>query len=237
MKRYLLGGNGFSPFNFYCGWKEKKILEDLRAGVVTLTKKEILSIPNRDAYLDVYVLLVREGYAAPLDNSPLFTRCLHYLCSTRITINDLQNFARADHTPRLLPMIQKYLLEASDKTFQQFLLFAPIYARTLESKVQFLIQFIPTLLDSKGAKELSWWSHEELDKIRIMYEMILGKEHPLTKCLVQRWLLDLKELYKTEKAIQRIQMNQYKEELMMNRWHPDRVMKFYEDHDIEFDDM
>ena len=55
------------------------------------------------------------------------------------------------------------------------------------------------------------------------YEVELGEGHPLTRALVGRWLLDLKELYVAEKAIQKIKMDACKEELMMNRWHPRRV--------------
>jgi hypothetical protein len=237
MKRYLLGGYGYSAFNYWCVWKEKKILEDLSTGAVRLTKSNISSIPNKDSQLDAYILLIVNGYASPLDNPALLLRSLRYFCSTRITMEELQNFARANHTARLLPLIQKYIICASDETFREFLMFAPLYAQTTEVKARFLMNFIPTLLDSTGAKQLSWWSYDDLDKIRIHYEKVLGKEHSLTQCLVSRWLLDLKELYRTEKAIQKIQMDQCKEEIMMNRWHPDRVTKMYEEYGIEIDDM
>lgn len=237
VKRHLLGGDGFSSFSFWSPSKEAKILSDLRNGVVRLTKKDVLSIPNNDRHLDAYVLLVMNGVASPLDNTSLFVRSLHYFCSTRIVMQELHNFARPNHTPRLLGIIKTSVIESSDKTLREFLMFAPIFARSLESKTRFLIDFIPSLLDSRAAKELSWWSHEALDKIRIYYEKVVGADHALTRCLVSRWLLDLKELYATEKAIQKIQMNQCKEELMQNRWHPDRLIHYYEHHGIESDDM
>ena len=64
-----------------------------------------------------------------------------------------------------------------------------------------------------------------MDVLRSFYIEKLTDDHPLTKMLVQRWLPDLKELYQAEKAIQKIKMDQCKEELMMNRWHPNRVEK------------
>ena len=152
-------------------------------------------------------------------------------------MQELHNFARANHTPRLLPMIKTSVIEFSDKTFREFLMFAAIFGRGSEQKTQFLIDVIPSLLDGRGAKELSWWSRDALDAIRIYYEKVLGADHALTRCLVSRWLLDLKELYGTEKAIQKIQMDQCKEELMMNRWHPDRLTKYYEEYGIDSDDM
>lgn len=137
---------------------------------------------------------------------------------------------------RILDVIQKVFLTSSGAQLHNFLLTVPFIAKKSESLSGFLSVSIPKLLDTEAAKELSWWSRADLDVIRIAFEKELGILHPLTQCLVQRWLLDLKELYVTEKAIQKIKMDHCKEELMMNRWHPSRVW-WYLERGLDIDDM
>jgi hypothetical protein len=178
-----------------------------------LTREDIQKIPSRDRYIDVFVLLVEHGFAKPTDHSNLLSRSFVYFLEVRA----LQSWN---------PLCQKIydcLIRNSGDNLFRFLKSLPTLSRI--STVALLHQEVSSLLDSQGAKELSWWTHKELDVLRSFYIEKLTDDHPLTKMLVQRWLPDLKELYQAEKAIQKIKMDQCKEELMMNRWHPNRVEK------------
>lgn len=194
------------------------VLKPLLAGEFSLTKEDILKIPARRRYIDVYLLLIEQGFVKRGTHTALENIMLWYYCELILNLhpNVLRNY------------INDVFLLSSGDSFYEFLIWIAGAAMGREKLTDSLLQLVPTLLDSSAAKELSWASREKLDSIRIAYETILGKEHPMTKCLVQRWLLDLKELYQTEKAIQKIKMDQCKEELMMNRWHPDRLLKLLE---------
>lgn len=235
MKRFFLGGGRHWVFMYDSGTNSAaRILEDLRTGSIVLTDADALKIPAADRFIDTYVFLVQQGYISPSANQKLMLRSILYLLNTSIIH---QQIGRPVQKPRLLTAIRETLITKTSQTLHKFFSLAPILATGSQERTSFLLTYIPELLDSNAAKELSWWSREHLDVLRLQYEKILGVDHPLTKCLVQRWLLDLKELYKTEKAIQKIQMDQCKEELMMNRWHPDRLWKYYEQFGIEVDDM
>jgi hypothetical protein len=124
--------------------------------------------------------------------------------------------------------IEKVLIVHSGRTLFDFMYFLPVFMKRNDLFSEFLLDYIPSICDSHGAKQLSWWSKNNLDELRLHYEKELEKENPFTKCLVERWLPDLKELYKTEKIIQKLKIDSCKEELMRVVWHPDRVSKYLE---------
>ena len=222
IKRFIFGHGG-SVFSFY--WStpsESRILSDIQSGRIVLTKEDFHLIPNLDRYLDIYVFFVIHNIMNPTDNLSLLTRCVSYFMNLMIQ-HEGQN--GKDYPNRLTGLIAENIILGSGEVFYHFLMVAAKLAKN-PRRVQFFLEFIPTLLDSGAAKELSWWPRDNLDMIRKEYEKVLGTDHPLTKCLVQRWLLDLKELYITEKSIQAIKMDQCKEELMMERWHPSRLEKY-----------
>jgi hypothetical protein len=222
MKRFIFGHGG-SVFSFY--WSTPsgpRILSDIQSGRIVLTKEDLQLIPALDRYLDIYVFFVIHNVMNATDNLTLLTRCVSYF--TNLMIQHEAHYGK-DYPNRLTGLIAENIILGSGELFYHFLMEVTKLAKN-PRRVHFLLQFIPTLLDSAAAKELSWWPRDHLDMIRKEYEKVLGTDHPLTKCLVQRWLLDLKELYITEKNIQAIKMDHCKEELMMERWHPSRLEKY-----------
>lgn len=229
MKKFILGKDRIPYYTVNsCPHKAKKILKDLHEQVVVLTREDIQKIPAKEAYLDVYLLLVQHGFARQGDHPRLefvgywfythilyqFPHLQHPVQEIRSTLGDLK------------VLLEDHLILASGNTLFAFLDFMGGTAKGRARLTSLLHKIIPTLLDTDAAKEMSWMSHDTLDMLRLTYEKELGVDHTLTKCLVQRWLLDIKELYQTEKAIQKIKMNHCKEELMMNRWHPSRLQKY-----------
>lgn len=159
--------------------------------------------------------------------------CISYFFHTKSILNvDAPGIYKSP----VVDEIEKTLILANHTTLIPFLLVMPHIVKKRPSYTDSVVRYIPTLLDSDAAKEISWLPHQALDRIRVDYVKELGEDHILTRCLVQRWLLDIKELYQTEKAIQKIKMDQCKEELMMNRWHPSRIERWL-DMGIEPDDM
>jgi hypothetical protein len=216
-QRYILGSSEFLVYTFLNPTHEKKILSDLTSRRIELTKEDILSIPDDNRYLDVYMMLLEHGFLQRGTHVALEKSILDYYCFL------LAQFPDHDLMPRMRTTIENAMILDSGKTLYTFLMWLPNALTHRERLTQVMIGHIPKMLDTDAAKELSWMSYSDLDTLRIHYEAILGKNHPITKYLVQRWLLDLKELYQTEKAIQKIKMDCCKEELMMNRWHPDRI--------------
>lgn len=232
VSRYLIGQQGHPIYTVFHKLNEKTILSDLQSGWIVLTKDDVRRLPKLDRYTDIYLLLIEHGFVERGTHIPLEFATLWFFMRllTQFELN---------HDRSLLPLvslIERNMILASGKTLYDFLMWIryPVVGRLRLTSA--LLNYIPKLLDTEAAKELSWYPRDELDKIRIEYEQRPGFDHPLTKCLVQRWLLDLKELYVTEKAIQKIKMNQCKEELMMNRWHPERLKVLLE-MGLDFDDV
>jgi hypothetical protein len=230
IQRYILGTSDFVVYTFINPTYETQILSDLKSGRIQLTQDDILAIPPRSQYIDIYMLLLKHGFAERGTHEVLEIAMLDYYCFL------LAQFPDNDLMPIMRKTIEDVFVLASGKSLYEFLLWLPVGLLRRERLTSAMIRYIPTLLDSPAAKELSWFSYADLDKIRIHYEVLVGKDHHITKYLVQCWLLDLKELYQTEKAIQKIKMDQCKEELMMNRWHPSRLEKWLEA-GLDDDDM
>lgn len=217
LKRYVFHWDRFTVFNRR---NEQKMLSDLKSGRIVLTKEDILKIPAQQRYVDIYLLFmdhcfIKRGTHVALEGVAL-----------TLYMDILRNFPGADNVRPLRELIERILILSSGKALYDFILCASHVCHKRTQLSQQMMLYIPMLLDTEAAKELSWFSRDQLDKLRVAYEKVLGADHPLTKCLVQRWLLDLKELYQTEKLIQKLKMDQCKEELMMDRWHPDRLQKY-----------
>jgi hypothetical protein len=223
-KRYVLR---WDRFTVYQRRNEQKMLSDLETKRVVLTKEDIRKIPAQDRFADIYLLLMDHGYVQRGTNVPLECTILWFY------MRILSNFPE-DDLSTLRKLIEKTMVLSSGQTLYDFLLWISSALMGRSRLTRKMIDYIPTLLDTEAAKQLSWFPRDTLDKLRLEYEKVLGAEHPITRCLVERWLLDLKELYQTEKAIQKIKMNQCKEELMMDRWHPQRLQKYLDmGYDIE----
>jgi hypothetical protein len=219
-QRYILGSYTYPIYTFRSPRDEKKLLEDLQSGKVVLTKEDIRKIPAKERYIDIYLLLLDKGFAKRGDHRTLEFATYWFYAFI------LAAFPEHDPLPLTRKKLEELLVLGSGEALYHFLFFICGAAKGREKLTRQMLAYIPTLFDTEAAKELSWFPRDDLDKIRLEYEKQLGTEHPFTKCLVQRWLLDIKELYQTEKLIQKIKMDQCKEELMMNRWHPDRIEKY-----------
>ena len=227
LNKYIIGVNRYPLYTIISPFNKSKILKDLNSKTIVLTRNDILKIPAKEAYVDIYMLLLENKFAEYGDHPRLEFMGLWLYTSL------LYNFPfvalPVDHQTTLRELrlqLEKHLIHSSGKSLYKFLNFMGGTAMGRRKLSEQLLWLIPTLLDTEAAKEMSWMSYDELDKLRLTYEKHLGKNHALTKCLVQRWLLDIKELYQTEKAIQKIKMDQCKEELIMNRWHPSRLQKY-----------
>lgn len=195
-KRYILAKYPFRMY-YYTEYRTKikvfyinTILEPLRSGSIVLTKEDILKIPNQSRYIDIYLLLLELGFVTRGTHRGLEFLAFWYYADM---------IANDRNTP-LGNYIKEHLILSSGKAFYEFLIWIGATAMGRPRLTAKLITHIPILLDSDAAKELSWFPRDELDEIRIAYEKVLGTDHPLTKCLVQRWLLDLKELYPDRKG-------------------------------------
>ena len=225
MNRYIFHWSRYTVFNRK---NEKEMLSDLKSGRIVLTKEDILKIPAQQRYVDIYLWLMEHEFVKRGTHVPLeFTALWLYM-------DIMKNFPGADNVKPLRQLIEKNLILSSGQTLYDFILWVSYPVLNRARLTQQMIQYIPMLLDTEAAKELSWFPRDHLDKLRVAYEKTPGREHAMTRCLVERWLPDLKELYHAEKAIQKMKMDQCKEELMMDRWHPDRLQKYLDmGYDIE----
>ena len=244
LSKYIIGQRQIPTYTIISPFNKEKILADLKSGLITLTKEDICKIPATEGYVDIYILLLEHNFAHYGDHPKLerMGLWLYQLLMVNFPFDDRPEF-QASKLMILKRKIEDYLITSSGKSLYDFFMFigmAMVGRRKLQKQ---MVEYIPTLLDTNAAKELSWYSHDILDGIRREWEESCKFKNgappmpnPVIRCLVERWLPDIKELYVTEKLIQKIKMDQCKEELMMNRWHPDRVGKFLE-MGIDPDDM
>lgn len=228
MRKYIIGPSRSPVYTVFRQAMKAKILADLREEVVVLTKKDVQTIPAREAYVDIYLLLLENKFAQYGDY-PKLERCGLWLYQLLLNQFPFDNYAvwRRQPLHLLKKKIEDVLITSSGKSLFDFFMFIGMAVVGRPRLLNQMQGYIPTLLDTEAAKELSWLPRQELDKIRVEWEECAKpNRHPLMRCLVERWLLDLKELYLTEKAIQKLKMDQCKEELMMDRWHPTRLQKY-----------
>lgn len=229
MRRFILGQGDAPSFLFMnvSVSNQQRIVHDLETGLITLTQEDLARIPTKFSHVDIVIFLIMHGFMKPENHLAHMISCYRYYC----TVANLRGIIPRNHEGgpmHLDALIEKYLILASDRTLYLFLYCSSLILKKAQEHEAFLLRYIPSLLDSDAAKELSWWSREKLDAIHKLCVKTLGKESTLSRCFLERWLLDLKELYRTEKDIQRIKMDTCKEELMMNRWHPSRLEKYLE---------
>jgi hypothetical protein len=226
IQKYLVGKYGYPEYTIREARIANTIVNDLEAGKVTLQKEDIQKIPAKEAYVDIYLLLLENNFATFGDHPRLEFVGLWLYSSIlyNFPFVGLENQIQTTYGI-LKKEIEKRLILSSGKALYKFLEFMGGTTKGRAKLTKRVYRYVPDLLETDAAKEMSWMSYDDLDKLRLIYEKELGKDNILTKCLVQRWLLDIKELYKTEKQIQKAKMEHCKEELMMVTWHPDRVSK------------
>ena len=238
IQKFLLGNPDMPAILFLnmSSHKQKRLLRDLSSGLITLTKEDIARIPTEASHVDTFVFLVIHGYAKPQDFPEHLLVAYRYY-STLASLKEMAPRRRIQELGRMLDyQIETHMILASGETLFLFLSSVAKIILAQPETQNYLMRYIPVILDSEAAKELCWWPRDLLNTILVGCEKTLGKDHPLTQYFLQRWLLDLKELYTTEKCIQKIKMDSCKEELMMNRWHPSRILRQLE-MGLDVDDM
>lgn len=225
---YCPDGNTFCFFEIF---RIKRILAELKSGRVVLTPKDIEKIPATSEYHDIFFLLIINGFAKPEYNAKLTKTAFNHYLRNKMVIPPEQHGNHLFHR-----LVRQYLIEDTARHLFMFLWSLPSFSRKYPGINDTIVTEVQSLLDSTGAKELSWYSRETLNKLYLRYKEKLGSDHMLTQYMVQRWLLDLKELYVCEKNIQKCKMDYCKEELMMNRWHPSRI-EYYHNLGLEVEDM
>jgi hypothetical protein len=228
IKRYIRGYGGYGPFYHNDVSLRKRILSDLANKRVVLTKEDIEKIPALNKYLDIYTLLCKYDYAEYKDNPALMLRAYVYMMK-----QDPSHEFGLQGNLDLIHDIHNHIVLKNANSFYDFLAMIPLMEEKMDLR-EFQVfnyrndvaRYVTACLEhSEAARELSWWSKAVLNTLIDCYKQVhhLEEDHTYIKCACQRWLPDLKELYETEKQVQKYKMNHCKEELMMNRWHPNRV--------------
>lgn len=223
-RKFILASDG-KPFLYtYDEYKKTRILGDLNDSIIHLTEDDIQRIPNRNKYMDIYLLLFENGYITLTNNnSALYNRCLLYLSQFLYRSNT------SDFLP-LSPLAKKIreILLLQDATHLHFFLhFLPKFQADpsfqgdrLKTRMDSIAAFLMSLLDSDAAKQLSW---------QPIQETLLGCftiKSPMTEFLQDIYLPALKVLNKTVKQAQKSRTNTFKEDLMIVCWHPDRFVDY-----------
>jgi hypothetical protein len=227
MRKFILAADG-KPFLFQHDERKKhRILGDLRDGIIELTHQDILTIPDRDRYMDIYVLLFQNGYLdlTSKAHNQLYTRCCNYLTRFLYLTNNALMMPFTD----LATLIMKEVILKDADHLHFFLQFFPVSLNTvsfqgdlLQTRIVSISAFLSLLLESDAAKDLSWEPFR--DAMNAHYETTLGKDHLVTSYLREVYMPEFLELYRDEKHLQKQSIDALKEELMMVCWHPDRFM-------------
>jgi hypothetical protein len=224
-RKFILGSDGNRFLYSYDESKKDRILGDLRDKIIVLTQEDILKIPGRRWYIDIYLLLMEHGYIGLKENShpELYPKALIYLSEFWFLTNNtlmLPFSALATKIKEVLIVKDSdhllcflYLLQGLMKgnNFQGDLLLQRIIS---------IGAFLSSLIETDAARELSWKPFR--DTLLAGYKETLGEEHLLTSYMKAVYLPEFKDLYLSEKQMQKARMDTYKEDLMIYCWHPDR---------------
>ncbi len=200
-------------------------LAPLRAGLFTLTQEDIKKIHiSRQSVIDIYILLLRDGFCMPEDNIQMFMRLIHFYLSIR-SLHAESHYLWAptfevlfNTSVRLYEMsIDAILSMTSAKTHTN------IKAYALHPETQVLLRDV---IDTDIGREWSWTSPKE------RYEKVFTQDpkpaDEIVEFMQNTFFPRVKEIYLEEKEVQKMRMDHCKEEIMMVCWHPDRVMKYLE---------
>ena len=223
ISKFLLAADG-DPFLFqYDTHKQDRILGDLRDKIVVLTDDDILErIPPRRKYIDIYILLCENNYIKPEKHIGMYFKCLEYLSDFWV-VQPNQLYLPLN----LLAQKIRDTLLLRDWSSMHFFLNAlikllkkPVYRNNIQEQSAAIEGFLNHLLESHTALKLSWVPFRH--SLQKFAEDELGAEHSITMFLKNSYLPAFEKMYKLEKQVQKIQMDQCKEELIAYCWHPDR---------------
>lgn len=200
-------------------------LAPLRAGLFTLTYEDIKKINvDRASVIDIYLLLLRDGFCRPEDNIQMFLRLMKFY----LTIRSVRAESHYLWTPTFevlfntsVALYEKSLDVILSMTNQKAN--ATIKAYALHPETQVLLRDV---LDTDIAHEWSWTSP------KARYEEFFSKDPMPAPEMIEfmrtTFFPRIKEIYIEEKEVQKIRMDHCKEQLMMVCWHPDRIMNYIE---------
>lgn len=222
---FILGTDGKRFLYSYDESKKNRILGDLRDKIIVLTQQDILKIPARRWYIDIYLLLLEHGYIGLTTNahSELYTKSLVYLSEFWFLTN---NRLMLPFSP-LAIKIKEILIAKDAEHLHYFLYLLKGLMKGTNFQGDLILQrivsigaFLTELLETEAAKQLSWEPFR--DSLLQRYKETLGENHLLTSYMKDVYLPEFKQLYLAEKQLQKATMDTCKEELMAYCWHPDR---------------
>lgn len=229
IQKFLRAADG-SPFLFsYDEDKKERILRDLSFGDIVLTEQDIQAIPDKDKYIDIYILLFQHGYTGIKTNQHvgLYFRSCFYL--TKFLYLGEKSVMQP-FTPLARKILDVLVLRDAEH-LRNFLRFLPIllklnmfYGEHLKARILPLTSFLTHLVRSDAARDLSWQVFRE-DLLK-HYITSLGEGHLVTSYLKEVYLPEFQELYQHQKEIQKQKIDSLKEELMAMTWHPDRFQEW-----------
>jgi hypothetical protein len=213
---------------------ESRVLEPLRLGFFTLTKKdfdESSGFTPSDALIDIYIVLVKHGFIE-IDVSPtMYHLCAVYPLQMWNLFAMTPNLIIPRHTQPLLVCIEETLICKDGRTMSRFMEHlisrrnSLVYLRR-HCIFKYLLCLLRTpagaeYIWSKDTISRPWGSHQATD-----FEVFMDKE----------FLVAIESELSTQKRYRRLRSEIFKEELMQNRWHPDRVQHYF-DLGLDIDDM
>lgn len=198
-------------------------LAPLHAGLFTLTTKDIKKI-NIDPAIDIYLLLLRDGFCKPEDSIKMFMHVILFYINLRTLHAETHylwtlTFEVLFNTSVLL--YEKSLTAIISMTNAKVP--ANVRAYVLHPETQVLLRDI---LETDTAHEWSWTSPKQRFEEEFTKDPMPAPE--MIEFIRSIFLPRIKEIYIEEKEVQKMRMDHCKEELMMVCWHPDRIMNYLE---------
>lgn len=218
ISRYFKSAN----YTYREGKYAEYVLAPLRTNLFTLEPKDFTAIsPNNLGAIDVYLLLLREGYVTPSCDMKLFKRAILFHLSLATVAREshyLYNFAQ-----NVFFNTSMNLFETSISTILGFCSAQATPSQLLYGAHPQTQIVLKNALKTEVARMYSWTSPE------ILLEELLTKEPvpSVEMCSFVRTTIlpELLAMYKEEKEIQRTRMDYHREELMAITWRPERVME------------
>lgn len=226
-RKFILGSDGKRFLYNYDESKKDRILGDLRDKIIVLTQEDVEKIPARRWYIDIYLLLVENGYVNFNAHPGIYGKALVYLSEFWFPTNKGLMLPFAP----LANKIKDLLILKTPEQLLHFFGMLPTLMKTnpflgtvLLERMVSLSAFLSLLEESDAARELSWIPFRE--KLLKDYQQTLGESHHLVTYFHDVYLPRFLQIYKSEKQIQKATMDTCKEELIAYCWHPDRFQEW-----------
>jgi len=225
---FILGNDGDQFLYKFSESKRGRILGDLERGIVTLTQEDILQIPGEAPYIDIYLLLMDNGYIGLEENChpDLFWASVKY-------ISEVLLIAKTKYWPYLGIKILDILILKNTEHLTFFLSmiveverFRGFKGYKFQTILPRFSAFLKELLNSDLGKSFLWQPVKN-DLLKLYTRLQEdGKPNLVLDYMRNNFVPLCKEMYREEKSKQKARTNLFKEELMMVCWHPDRFVDY-----------